>query len=663
MKMSEITVTVQRSSNVYKALPGLWHTLSTKPRTNSEGFVSRESVTGIVTTAKSSKGWKTIEESESHHWFQVRDPKALRRWIKDEYFKLFNKDISTDNFLISDVNRAYIQIYPRVFRCQKCLRLFKIKDDANLGNEVNQRSPNPSKVGIACPKCGTRPINQQPHILINYETGDQYDLPTKCPNGHPLRLKYSGSAVSILGWKISCDNKQCEYGKERDPYAKKSGKFPYFPGFYKNGKKLSITPTTRGPRQSFVITKVDTMPFDFKPDSHLLASLFMFNDAPSIEELFNQWIKIRAGLIKKLSYINDKRFRLKTVEQMNSNDEPYIEVKTDLFKKDDEFKQKSNNSDRASVEFNKILLKAGIKDEELSSYVNKLRFRFDEIINLSIANSTTYQNFLHELSDDDPRKEQIDEKIDQYEKNLRNLYFENFTYLSHEESTDELNDPDRNLQIVKVALGTKVNDRNIPFHRLNYVKKVSLRTRDKKLATPCENNPLIFGTNHPVEALYIKIEPSRILELLNINGKTDYDSLNVALIEDNEQIKKIDCILHTLSHILIRRISEISGLGIGSLSHRIFPHAGSILLFTTIFPTLGQLREVFEGNILELTDPIKLKRKASNCPRDPICSKNAIDPANCFACLHIPDHCCDGYWNRSLDRRVLWNKEGIGLWN
>jgi len=175
--------------------------------------------------------------------------------------------------------------------------------------------------------------------------------------------------------------------------------------------------------------------------------------------------------------------------------------------------------------------------------------------------------------------------------------------------------------------------------------------------------------------LFIRINPERIQErgFLGITP-TDNPRVNMAvsvLKDENEseyqetRTYTLETMLHTLSHIFIRRLSEVSGLGAGSLSHKVFPFDGSILIYTTIYPTLGQLQEVFKGSMKDLLDHIELEKAAMHCPRDPICLESMLDKGSCFACLHIPEYSCDHYWNKQLDRRTLWSHDsGVkGLWN
>ena len=662
--MSDIIVSVQRASNVYKATPGLWHTISTKQMTSTDErvFRERESVTCIVTKTIPSDDWKTIEEAENHHWFQVRDPDTIRSWIQKQYEQYFNRHIPSENFLITDIHRSIFQIYPRTFRCDSCKTLRYLNSDKELGIETTQNFPPPAKIGITCinKNCNRRPIIQQPHVLLNYDNGVERQLPTKCPNGHDLKLKFSGSSVSILGWRLSCNEPSCKYSKDRDPFTKDKDGKPYFPFFFDEGKRMAITPSIRGPRHPIVVTKVDTMHFPFKPNESLLASIFEYTNAPLLMELFTEWCKIRNKLIEEFRIYGDtQKICIKKAERQKRGEPLYNKVEEILLKNDSGFSSISKRADEAGINLKNYLITLGKPVDQVDSLLQKLRFDFDEIINLFIANGFSYPEFINSLPNTDPRRN----TIENFNQNTARLCISSIRYLYHDEPVDPCKEPNRSLQIVKVGIGTFMGEVNTPFHRIKNVFFDECDDKNHIRRKPSDVTPIVYGTNHPIEGLFICINPAILLKKCNIDIKSENPKIDLALLDEGEKIKQVEKLLHTFSHVFIRRVTQISGLGLGSVSHRIFPRSGAFLIYTNVYPTLGQLREVFENRTLDLIEPLTMMRMASSCPRDPICSENEIDPANCFACLHIPDHCCDGYWNRQLDRQTLWNNDGSGLWN
>jgi hypothetical protein len=124
--------------------------------------------------------------------------------------------------------------------------------------------------------------------------------------------------------------------------------------------------------------------------------------------------------------------------------------------------------------------------------------------------------------------------------------------------------------------------------------------------------------------------------------------------------------LHTLSHLLIRRIALECGYSSASLAERIYstsgdePQAG-ILLYTAAPDSEGTL-----GGLAALAEPATLRQivrgaleDARRCSSDPVCAERLPkDPedflhgAACHVCLFVSETTCER-GNRFLDRRFL----------
>jgi hypothetical protein len=124
--------------------------------------------------------------------------------------------------------------------------------------------------------------------------------------------------------------------------------------------------------------------------------------------------------------------------------------------------------------------------------------------------------------------------------------------------------------------------------------------------------------------------------------------------------------LHTLSHLLIRRIAIECGYSSASLGERIYigteddPHAG-ILLYTAAPDSEGTL-----GGLVALAEPTTLARlvhaalsDARHCSSDPLCAERLpygtedfLHGAACHICLFVPETTCER-GNRFLDRRLV----------
>jgi hypothetical protein len=125
-------------------------------------------------------------------------------------------------------------------------------------------------------------------------------------------------------------------------------------------------------------------------------------------------------------------------------------------------------------------------------------------------------------------------------------------------------------------------------------------------------------------------------------------------------------VLHTLSHLLIRRIAMECGYSSASLAERIYtgtedgPQAG-ILLYTAAPDSEGTL-----GGLVALAESATMARlirgalaDARHCSSDPLCAERLphypedfLHGAACHICLFVSETTCER-GNRFLDRRLL----------
>ncbi len=121
---------------------------------------------------------------------------------------------------------------------------------------------------------------------------------------------------------------------------------------------------------------------------------------------------------------------------------------------------------------------------------------------------------------------------------------------------------------------------------------------------------------------------------------------------------------HTLSHSLIRAISQYSGYSSASLRERIYIDTksnknGGILIYTTspgedgsMGGLVGMLKD---GHFKEIID--KAMENISFCSNDPLCieTRKTWDKVNgscCYSCLLISETSCE-HRNMSLDRHII----------
>lgn len=131
--------------------------------------------------------------------------------------------------------------------------------------------------------------------------------------------------------------------------------------------------------------------------------------------------------------------------------------------------------------------------------------------------------------------------------------------------------------------------------------------------------------------------------------------------------------LHTLAHLIIKRLGFEAGYGASSIRERIYsapeghPHRMcGMLLYTAAGDadgTLGGLVELGKPGALERTLAAALE-DARWCASDPVCVESAgqgpgsLNIAACHACALLPETSCE-FQNRLLDRRLVQAFFGI----
>lgn len=124
-------------------------------------------------------------------------------------------------------------------------------------------------------------------------------------------------------------------------------------------------------------------------------------------------------------------------------------------------------------------------------------------------------------------------------------------------------------------------------------------------------------------------------------------------------------LLHTLAHLMIRRLEAEAGYPAASIRERIYcaeggePMAG-ILIYVAVPDVVGSL-----GGLAELAEPKRFLRLLTNvfdhadwCSQDPVCAEHQgqgpslLNLAACHACALVPEPSC-AYGNLLLDRTFV----------
>lgn len=144
------------------------------------------------------------------------------------------------------------------------------------------------------------------------------------------------------------------------------------------------------------------------------------------------------------------------------------------------------------------------------------------------------------------------------------------------------------------------------------------------------------------------------------------NDVNVSRSRDLREVSPAFLLLHTLAHLLIRRLSFDCGYGSSSLRERLYcvqfgsEKMSGILIYTAASDaegTLGGL--VLQGKPSHLEQTLRNALvDAANCSSDPLCTEStgqgsdALNLAACHACALIPETSCEE-GNRLLDRLLV----------
>ena len=124
-------------------------------------------------------------------------------------------------------------------------------------------------------------------------------------------------------------------------------------------------------------------------------------------------------------------------------------------------------------------------------------------------------------------------------------------------------------------------------------------------------------------------------------------------------------VVHTLSHLLIRELCEVSGYSLGSIRERLYLHhdesgtltRAGVFLYTSGPSSEGTLGGLARQGTADLVEHI-IERAMSaikDCSNDPVCMDHKPtgeerNGAACHACLYLPETSCE-LGNLFLDRR------------
>jgi hypothetical protein len=138
-----------------------------------------------------------------------------------------------------------------------------------------------------------------------------------------------------------------------------------------------------------------------------------------------------------------------------------------------------------------------------------------------------------------------------------------------------------------------------------------------------------------------------------------YDEIS----KDLAKTQHVYTLIHTLSHVLVRKAAGLVGMDKDSLAEIIFPNIPAIAIYTNNAHDfqIGGMHTLFETGIIPWLD--MAMESVETCLYDPVCISS---DASCHACLHLSEISCM-HFNRDLGRQFLIgrkNKTGrmLGYW-
>lgn len=180
----------------------------------------------------------------------------------------------------------------------------------------------------------------------------------------------------------------------------------------------------------------------------------------------------------------------------------------------------------------------------------------------------------------------------------------------------------------------------------------------------------IFVDQVQADALLLRLDANRVLRWLELNGFPptlprgedatisaraypvqlfDNVSLFVTLQAAAAEARLIFGLLHTLSHICVRRAALLCGLEHTSLSEYLLPTALQVAIYCNhrFGATIGALTALFDQTVTEWLTSV---RNSIRCVYDPVCGDTT---GNCHACTHLAETSCR-FFNLNLNRSFLF---------
>ena len=133
---------------------------------------------------------------------------------------------------------------------------------------------------------------------------------------------------------------------------------------------------------------------------------------------------------------------------------------------------------------------------------------------------------------------------------------------------------------------------------------------------------------------------------------------------EGEVTEHVFTLLHTVSHIVLKQASTISGFDRTNLSEYLYPRTLSVAIYSNNRDefNIGGMRTMVEQDLDHLLT--QAQTHGNECVYDPVCSERG---GACLSCLHVSEISCS-YFNQILSRDYLFgsrqntDQNKIGFW-
>ena len=527
--------------------------------------------------------------------------------LKIERFKLIKSEDSRNE---TREESGIFQIYPRTFVCGKCNQYRYFKGEERLKAE--------------CERPGCNGKYEQLSVLKFCETcGKVEEFYYRCENrnNHPAGSHESMRLVrkirdEIINWRFVCD--VC--GIERD-----------FLNMHCNHKLPNGTVITDKPKSKFkpltlregsIFTPVVMNTIDLpNMDNIMLHDVEYVLFAISLGKFDN--IKDQLESPNILKSINNLRHLYNDKENKKLNFNLEKRTNPDLTEDDFELVWKSKyNIDQIETVIEEVKRSFDIEKIDIESFNN-----FNALKGLFSAerNITTYEEFVGKAHGDS------EVKSENYNFIKKKFKLKEVSYLSK-------------LKLISSCIGI-INGTN-RFYEKEFVPHFEpiWKNISKK------EEMLTYSYPYETEGILFEFDKNAIVEWLKKNGISITSSSGEFLLKMDKDCNEYDAVytlLHTLTHILLKKSSLHTGLDEQSCGEMIFPNNCAILLFSTSNINIGGFGFIFENYLYELFTEADFELR--KCIYDPLCIK---EKGACFSCLYLPEHVCHNM-NQRLDRGVL----------